>query len=116
MPPRSVPYSTPISVAKIITSDERKLPMLTHPTSERLIALGLAGMARALDEQRHAQTSFEALGFEDRLGLLVDREATERDAKRPVSKTSICAFRAASTAPSWPISSMVVGLGAMRTY
>ena len=24
--------------------------MLTHPTSERLTALGLAGMARALDE------------------------------------------------------------------
>lgn len=91
--------------------------MLTHPTSERLVALGLAGMARALDEQRRAGPTFEALGFEDRLGLLVDREAAERDAKqltaRPkfaalrqaarASKTSTCAHRAASTGPSWPI-------------
>ena len=37
--------------------------MLTHPTSERLVALGLAGMARALDEQRRAGPTFEALGF-----------------------------------------------------
>ena len=26
--------------------------MLTHPTHERLIALGLTGMAKALEEQR----------------------------------------------------------------
>ena len=26
--------------------------MLTHPTEQRLIALGLAGMAKALEEQR----------------------------------------------------------------
>ena len=26
--------------------------MLSHPTAERLIALGLTGMAKALDEQR----------------------------------------------------------------
>ena len=51
--------------------------MLTHPTSERLITLGLTGMAKALDEQRRADTTFEPLGFEDRLGLLVDREAAE---------------------------------------
>jgi len=29
--------------------------LLTHPTSERLIALGFTGMAKALDEQRHAR-------------------------------------------------------------
>ena len=28
--------------------------MLTHPTHERLIALGLTGMAKALDEQRRS--------------------------------------------------------------
>lgn len=90
--------------------------MLTHPTSERLVALGLAGMARALDEQRRAGPTFEALGFEDRLGLLVDREAAERDARRLTTRLKFaalrqaasvedldCAHRAASTGPSWPI-------------
>lgn len=70
--------------------------MLTHPTSERLIALGLAGMAKALDEQRHAHTSFEALAFEDRLGLLVDREAAERDAKRLITRLKFAALRQAA--------------------
>ena len=32
--------------------------MLTHPTSERLIALGLTGMTWALDEQRQAGAAF----------------------------------------------------------
>lgn len=48
--------------------------MLTHPTSDRLEALGFTGMAKALDEQRSAGDTFESLSFEERLGLLVDRE------------------------------------------
>jgi DNA replication protein DnaC len=67
--------------------------MLTHPTSERLIALGLAAMARALDEQRRAGPTFEALSFEERLGLLVDREATERDTKRLTARLKFAALR-----------------------
>jgi DNA replication protein DnaC len=55
--------------------------MLTHPTSDRLRELGLIGMARALEEQRRQPESAE-LGFEDRLALLVDREALERDTRR----------------------------------
>lgn len=55
--------------------------MLTHPTGERLVALGLAGMAKALDEQRR-QPDVAALGFEERLALLVDREAIERENAR----------------------------------
>ena len=70
--------------------------MLTHPTSERLVALGLAGMAHALDEQRRAGPTFEALGFEDRLGLLVDREAAERDAKRLTARLKFAALRQAA--------------------
>jgi hypothetical protein len=31
--------------------------MLTHPTHDRLIALGLTGMAKALEDQRRQQTS-----------------------------------------------------------
>ena len=40
--------------------------MLTHPTHERLIALGFTGMAKALEEQRR-QSDLTALDFEERL-------------------------------------------------
>src|SRR5262245_47988435 len=59
----------------------RTRAMLKHPTEERLAALGLTGMAKALEEQRK-QPDIAALGFEERFALLVDREATERDDKR----------------------------------
>jgi DNA replication protein DnaC len=55
--------------------------MLPHPTYDRLIALGLTGMARALEEQR-SQADVSALTFEERLALMIDREATERHNRR----------------------------------
>jgi len=55
--------------------------MLTSPTLEGLHALNLQGMARALAEQRE-QPTYGALGFEERLGLLVDRELTDRENRR----------------------------------
>ena len=66
--------------------------MLTHPTEQRLVALGLAGMAKALEEQRR-QPDIEALSFEDRLGLLVDREAIERENKRLTSRLKFAGLR-----------------------
>ena len=66
--------------------------MLAHPTSEKLVALGLAGMAKALDEQRRSP-AIETLSFEERLGLLVDREAAERDARRLVTRLKFAALR-----------------------
>lgn len=48
--------------------------MLTHPTHDRLLAIGLSGIAKALDEQRRS-TAFDDLSFEERLGLLVDPTA-----------------------------------------
>ena len=60
--------------------------MLTHPTQDRLVALGLTGMAKALEEQRR-QPDVAALAFEERLGLLVDREghrAREQAARQPL--------------------------------
>lgn len=69
--------------------------MLTHPTSERLSALGLAGMAKALDEQRRTP-AVEALSFEERLGLLVDREAAERDTKRLATRLKFASLRQAA--------------------
>ena len=44
--------------------------MLAHPTYERLIALGLPGMAKAFEDQRRS-SDIAALSFEERLGLLV---------------------------------------------
>lgn len=51
--------------------------MLKHPTIDKLHALKLTGMASALQEQSQL-TEIDCLSFEERLGLLVDREHTER--------------------------------------
>jgi DNA replication protein DnaC len=52
--------------------------MLTVPTLEKLRKLKLPGMARAFEEQ-YVSADFAGLSFEERLGLLVDREVTERE-------------------------------------
>lgn len=55
--------------------------MLRHPTIEKLQTLKLLGMATALAE--HAQLpDIQSLSFEERLGLLVDRELTARENRR----------------------------------
>jgi len=59
--------------------------MLHHPTLDKLHSLKLAGMATAFVEQRES-TEIEALSFEERLGLLVDRELTYRDDRRMTSR------------------------------
>ena len=51
--------------------------MLTHPTLDKIRAMKLTGMVKAFEEQcdhHHA----DELSFEERLGLLVDRETEER--------------------------------------
>jgi DNA replication protein DnaC len=55
--------------------------MLNHPTLDKLEALRFNGMAKALTEQM-AVPDIEELGFEERLGLLIDREMTEREDRR----------------------------------
>lgn len=66
--------------------------MLTHPTSERLRTLGLVAMAQALEEQRR-QPDLEGLGFEERLALLVEREATGREDKRLRARLKFAGLR-----------------------
>src|SRR5713101_3333949 len=66
--------------------------MLTHPTHDHLVALGLTGMAKALEEQRK-QPDIAALDFEERLALLVDREAIERQNKRLGSRLKYASLR-----------------------
>lgn len=55
--------------------------MLTHPTLDKLHTLRLTGMARAFEEQLK-MPDIEALTTEERLGLMADREMTERDCRR----------------------------------
>jgi len=59
--------------------------MLNHPMLDILYSLGLRGMAKALEE--HLQLAEVAsLSFEERLGLMVDREKTERDNRQLQSR------------------------------
>lgn len=55
--------------------------MLNHPTLEKLTALRLTGMGKALREQME-MPDIEQLAFTERLGLLVDREMTERENRK----------------------------------
>ena len=55
--------------------------MLTHPTLDKLHSLRLTGMAKAFAEQMN-MPDIEALSTEERLGLMVDRELSERDSRR----------------------------------
>jgi DNA replication protein DnaC len=55
--------------------------VLTTPTIDKLYAMGLSGMARALAEQ-HGRADYQGLDFDDRLGMLVDREAQDRENRR----------------------------------
>lgn len=55
--------------------------MLTHSTIEGLKSLRLPAMASGLLEQR-AHPDYYELAFEDRLGLLVERELLQRSNRR----------------------------------
>jgi DNA replication protein DnaC len=55
--------------------------MMNHPTLEKLTELRLGGMKEALCEQQD-MPDIEELDFEERLGLLVDRELTAREDRR----------------------------------
>ena len=59
--------------------------MLTHPALDKLQTLKCTGMATALAEQM-SMPAIEELAFEERLGLLVDREITERENRRLTSR------------------------------
>jgi len=51
--------------------------MLEHPTLDKLASLKLTGMLEAIQEQRQMD-AYAELSFEERLGMLVDREETVR--------------------------------------
>ncbi|MCK1470708.1 ATP-binding protein, partial [Bradyrhizobium sp. CW10] len=66
--------------------------MLNSQPYERLIDVRLSGMTKAFEEQRRLP-DLEAMPFEDRIGLLIDREAAERDTTRLTMRLKIAALR-----------------------
>lgn len=55
--------------------------MLLHPTLEKLTTMRFTGMAAALDEQMQMD-GLDDMSFEERLGILLDREQAVRETRR----------------------------------
>ena len=66
--------------------------MLHQPTLDKLQELKLTGMLRAYQEQGQLPDC-QALSFEERLGLLVDRELTERANRRLATRLRFARLR-----------------------
>ncbi len=66
--------------------------MLIHPILDKLRQLRLTGMLSALEEQLNGP-DLQALTFEERLGLMVDREITERHNRRLQTRLKQAGFQ-----------------------
>ncbi|MCP1507665.1 DNA replication protein DnaC [Pseudomonas marginalis] len=66
--------------------------MLANPTLDKLQTLRLHGMVKALNEQ-HATPDINDLSFDERLGLMVDRELTEREDARLTTRLKAARLR-----------------------
>lgn len=66
--------------------------MLSNPTLDKLQTLRLHGMIKALGEQ-HATPDINDLSFDERLGLMVDRELTEREDARLTTRLKAARLR-----------------------
>ncbi len=55
--------------------------MLNQATINNLLALRLKGMVKALEEQR-TNTAMQALSFDERFGMIVDKEMQDREKRR----------------------------------
>jgi DNA replication protein DnaC len=67
--------------------------MLVQQTIEKLQGLGLGVMAAGLSDQLAAPSTYEQLGFEERLGLLADKEADARDSRRLATRLKTARLR-----------------------
>jgi DNA replication protein DnaC len=70
--------------------------LLTHPTVDQLVKLGLAGMARAFTEMQ-GNHSAAALGHAEWLALLLEREATERSNRQLTARLRHAKLRQRAT-------------------
>ena len=67
--------------------------MLANATVTKLAELGLSTMAAGLATQLEDPGHFRDLSFEDRLGLLVDKEADARDSRRLKMRLRVAKLR-----------------------
>jgi len=70
--------------------------LLTHPTVDQLVKLGLAGMARAFTELQSNQSAAD-LSHAEWLALLLDREATERSNRQLTARLRHAKLRQRAT-------------------
>ena len=70
--------------------------MLINQTLDKLDALGLFGMALGLREQLES-SQYLSLSFDERFGLLVDREAEARDSRRLALRLKAARLRQEAT-------------------
>src|SRR6267378_7320425 len=70
--------------------------MLMNQTLDKLDALGLFGMALGLREQLE-QSQYLSLSFDERFGLLVDREVEARDSRRLALRLKAAKLRQEAT-------------------
>ena len=70
--------------------------MLTHPTIDKLETLRLTGMVKALREQWQSP-DINQLAFEERLGLLTDREVDLRENRRLQTRLKKAKLRQSAT-------------------
>src|SRR6202158_2765744 len=75
---RSPPACPPPATSSGCSQATRRQPAPLHKTTRTLRRLRLTGMAKALEEQQ-AVPDRDRLSFDERLAMLVDREAVERD-------------------------------------
>ena len=66
--------------------------MLMHPTLDKLRSLQLRGLAAALEDQLRTP-EIDELTFQERLGLLLDREETSRADRRLKTRLSQAKLR-----------------------
>ncbi|WP_353027294.1 ATP-binding protein [Mesorhizobium sp. M0991] len=66
--------------------------MLTHPNLDQMQALGLGGMAAAYLDLAD-QSNADDLSHDERLGLMVDREAAMRADKRLTNPLVVARLR-----------------------
>jgi DNA replication protein DnaC len=81
-----------MKTANQANQNTKKAPMMTQQTLTQLRSLKLSGMADALQEQL-TQPSMSAMSFEERMGLLVDREVCSRDDRRRTRLLSLARLK-----------------------
>jgi DNA replication protein DnaC len=72
--------------------------MLRHPILDKLYALRLSSMAKALETQWQTP-AIHAIAFEERLGLLVDHEWTARENQRLKNRLKKASLRESAACP-----------------